>query len=89
MHAMPTGEHREHEPIEKSRSVPEDDLVEVEESDFLRQRQEERRLAKAVTGASEEVFAKVWDNPDDAEYDRLSVRQHRLPSAERFPRPLF
>jgi hypothetical protein len=39
--------------------------------DFLRQRQDERRLAKAVTGASEAAFAKVWDNPDDAEYDRL------------------
>jgi hypothetical protein len=71
MHAIPTGEHREHEPIEKSRRVPEDDLVEVEDSDFLRQHQEERQLAKAVTGASEEVFAKVWDNPDDAAYDRL------------------
>jgi hypothetical protein len=63
---------REQDLIEKIRRLPEDKLVEVEDFvDFLRQRQEERRLAKAVTGASEAAFAKVWDNPDDAEYDRL------------------
>ena len=46
--------------------------MEVEDFvDFLRQREEERRFAKAMTGASEAAFAKVWDNPNDAEYDRL------------------
>ena len=39
--------------------------------DFLCQRHEERQLAQAMTGASEPAFTKVWDNPDDAEYDRL------------------
>jgi hypothetical protein len=36
---------------------------------FLRQREAERRLAKVVSGASEAVFAKVWDDPDDAGHD--------------------
>jgi hypothetical protein len=63
---------REQDLIDKIRRLPEDKLAEVEDFvDFLRQRQEERRLAQAVTGASEAAFAKVWDNPDDAEYDRL------------------
>jgi hypothetical protein len=63
---------REQDLIEKIRRLPEDKLAEVEDFvDFLRQRQEEARLAQAVTGASEAAFAKVWDNPDDAEYDRL------------------
>jgi hypothetical protein len=69
---MPAGERRDRELIEKIRSLPADKVVEVENFvDFLRQREEERRLAKAVTGASEAAFAKVWDNADDAEYDRL------------------
>jgi Protein of unknown function (DUF2281) len=63
---------REQDLIDKIRRLPEDKLAEVEDFvDFLRQRQEEARLAQAVTGASEAAFAKVWDNPDDAEYDRL------------------
>jgi hypothetical protein len=69
---MPAGRSRDRELIEKIRSLPADQVAEVESFvDFLRQRVAERRLAKAVTGASETPFAKVWDNPDDAEYDRL------------------
>jgi hypothetical protein len=77
---MPAGERREQDLIEKIRRLPEDKLAEVEDFvDFLRQRQEERRLAQAMTGASEAAFAKVWDNPEDAEYDRLCVRRHTRP----------
>jgi hypothetical protein len=36
---MPAGKRREREPIEKSRRLPADKLVEVEDCDFLRQRQ--------------------------------------------------
>jgi hypothetical protein len=69
---MPAGKRRDRELIEKIRSLPADKVVEVEDFvDFLRQREEERRPAKVVTSASEVAFAKVWDNPDDAEYDRL------------------
>ena len=63
---------REQDLIEKIRRLPADKLAEVEDFvDFLRQRQVERRLAQAVAVASEAAFAKVWDNPDDTEYDRL------------------
>jgi hypothetical protein len=69
---MAASKRRDRELIEKIRSLPADKVVEVEDFvDFLRQREKERRLAKAVTSASEAAFAKVWDNPDDAEYDRL------------------
>ena len=69
---MPAGKRRDQELIEKIRSLPGDKLTEFEDFvDLLHQREEERRLGKAVTSASEAAFAKVWDNPDDAEYDRL------------------
>jgi len=69
---MPPGKRRDRELIEKIRSLPADKVGEVEDFvDFLRQREEARRLAQAVSGASEAAFAKVWDNSDDAEYDRL------------------
>ena len=60
---MPAGKRREQDLIEKIRKLPEDKLAEVENFvDFLPQRQEERQLAQAVTGASEPAFGKVWDN---------------------------
>ena len=69
---MPAGKHREQGLVEKIRSLPADKLAEVGDFvDILRQREEERRLAQSMTGASEAAFAKLWDNPDDAEYDRL------------------
>ena len=33
--------------------------------------EEDRRLSQAVTQLSEDALRKVWDNPEDAEYDRL------------------
>jgi hypothetical protein len=63
---MPAGRRSEQELIDKIRSLPADKVEDF--VDFLRQRQEERQLSKAVTAASEASFARV---PDDAEYDRL------------------
>lgn len=59
--------------LEKLRHLPSEQLVEVEHFvDFLTQRQaEEHRLTRAATQAAEPAFAKIWDNPDDADYDRL------------------
>jgi hypothetical protein len=69
---MPTPNRSEEELIEKIKSLPPDKLSEVEDFvDFLRQRGEDRRLARAVTKLSEDAFRKVWDHPDDADYDRL------------------
>ena len=49
-----------------------DRVAEVEDFvDFLRARAEERRLVDAASRLSEPSLQEVWDNPDDAEYDRL------------------
>jgi hypothetical protein len=34
-------------------------------------RSHERRLTRAATKLSQDAFTEVWDNPDDADYDRL------------------
>jgi hypothetical protein len=58
--------------IEKIRALPPERIAEVEDFvDFLRQRDEDRLLVRAASKLSENAFQNVWDNPDDAEYDRL------------------
>ena len=58
--------------IEKIRSLPPEKAAEVEDFvDFLRQRSDENRLSQAAAKLSEEAFAEVWDNPEDAVYDEL------------------
>ena len=62
----------EQELLEKIRRLPPDKAAEVEDFiDFLAQRHSEQELARAATRLSEDAFARVWDNEDDAEYDRL------------------
>lgn len=36
-----------------------------------RELREDRLVTRAATKLSEGAFRQVWDNPDDAEYDRL------------------
>ena len=63
---------REQDLIEKIRRLPDDKLAEVEDFvDFLRSRETDQLLTRAAAQASEPAFKAVWDNPDDAEYDRL------------------
>jgi hypothetical protein len=58
--------------LAKIRALPPERVAEVEDFvDFLRLRDEEQRLTGAATKLSEIAFAKVWENPDDADYDRL------------------
>ena len=58
--------------IEKIRSLRPERVAEVEDFvDFLRQRDEDRRLVQAAAKLSENAFQEVWDNTDDADYDRL------------------
>ena len=58
--------------IEKIRLLPPAKVSEVEDFiDFLCQRDADRRLSRAATKLSESAFARVWDNPDDADYDQL------------------
>ena len=52
--------------------LPEEKLGEVEDFvDFLRLRSEDRRLTEAAGRLSEDALRRVWDNPDDADYDQL------------------
>lgn len=58
--------------LAKLKSLPPQRLAEVEDFvDFLRSRDDDSRLTTSASAASHASFAKVWDNDDDAEYDRL------------------
>jgi len=58
--------------IQKIRSLPPERVTEVEDFvDFLKARDQDVALSQAVSRMSEEALRKVWDNPDDAEYDNL------------------
>ncbi len=60
--------------LDKIRNLSYDKIIEVEDFiDFLYQRQtdSEQNLVIAATKLSEASFSKVWDNPEDAEYDNL------------------
>lgn len=58
--------------IDKIKQLPPRRLAEVEDFvDFLRARDDEQRLTRAASKASEASFAQVWDNDEDAAYDRM------------------
>lgn len=58
--------------VQKLRTLRPERLDEVEDFiDFLSQREDDRQLTRAAMSASEAALTAVWDNPDDAEYDRL------------------
>ena len=69
---MSKPDHNDEELLRKLRSLPPEKLAEVEDFvDFLRYRNEDAKLATAASRMSEDAFRKVWDNPEDADYDRL------------------
>ena len=58
--------------IEKIRTLPPERIAEVEDFvDFLRQRSADIQLTQAAAKLSEESFQKVWNNPEDDDYDKL------------------
>ena len=58
--------------FDKIKQLPPQRMAEVEDFvDFLRAREDEHRLTHAAAKASEASFAKVWDNDEDAAYDRM------------------
>jgi hypothetical protein len=58
--------------MEKINALPPEKVVEVEDFvDFLRVRAQDRGLTRAASHMSQDVFRKVWDNPNDAAYDHL------------------
>jgi hypothetical protein len=69
---VPTPHQSNDELFEKIRSLSPDRLAKVEKFvDILRQRGDDSELSIAALKVSEDAFRRVWDNPDDAEYDRL------------------
>ena len=60
--------------LDKIRKLSDEKVIEVEDFiNFLCQQQtdSEHNLTIAATKLSEASFSKVWDNPEDAEYDNL------------------
>jgi hypothetical protein len=58
--------------IEKIKQLPPQRMAEVEDFvDFLRAREGDQQLTRTAAKASEPSFATVWDNEDDAVYDRI------------------
>jgi len=58
--------------IEKLKKLSLEQIQQVENLiDALSQDNTERELTVLSTKLSESVFAKIWDNPEDAEYDNL------------------
>jgi hypothetical protein len=58
--------------LAKIRRLPPERVSEVEDFvEFLCQKDAERQLVRAAGKLSEGALARVWDNPDDAEYDKL------------------
>lgn len=64
--------HREQQLVNKIRNLPPEKIAVVEDFvEFLRYRDDDILLTAAAAKLSEKSFQKVWDNPDDAEYDNL------------------
>ncbi len=58
--------------LEKIRQlVPEQIFIVENFIDFLSQQRKDVNLTLAATKLSEPALQKIWDNPDDAEYDQL------------------
>ncbi len=58
--------------IEKLKHLSPARLAEVADFiDFIQQRDQDKRLRQDYAQASEATFNKVWDNDDDAIYDKL------------------
>lgn len=63
---------REEDLLGKLLTLPPEKFSEVEDFiDFLRARQDDRLIVASAGRLSEDALRRVWDNPDDAEYDRL------------------
>ena len=58
--------------FDKIKQLPPQRMAEVEDFvDFLRAREDDPRVTHAAAKASEASFAHVWDNDEDAAYDRM------------------
>ena len=58
--------------LEKLKGLRPERIAEVEDFvDFLKTRDEERSIVQAAGSVAEESLSRIWNNADDAEYDRL------------------
>lgn len=58
--------------IQKIHALPPEKVAEVEDFvDFLFNRLENSHLTRMASKLAENCFTQVWDNQEDAEYDRL------------------
>lgn len=58
--------------IEKIKKLPPERLAELEDFvDFLRLRENDQQLSQAASQTSQPSFNAVWDNDEDAAYDRI------------------
>jgi len=58
--------------IQKIRSLSQEKIKEVEDFiDFLTYKEKKEGLTYRAAKAAEPSFQRVWDNPEDAEYDQL------------------
>jgi Tfp pilus assembly protein PilN len=57
---------------DKLQTLSQERIKEVEDFiDFLWQRDENHQLTQLAMNASQSTLNNIWDNTDDAEYDRL------------------
>lgn len=58
--------------VQKLQTLTPNRINEVEDFiDFLSQRDTDQQLTQAAMAASESTLNAIWDNADDAEYDKL------------------
>lgn len=58
--------------LEKLKGLRRERIAEVEDFvDFLKGRDDERGLTQAAGTLAGESLRKIWDNADDADYDRI------------------
>ncbi len=58
--------------VQKLQTLTPSRINEVEDFiDFLSQRDTDQQLIQAAMTVSEPTLETIWNNPDDAEYDRL------------------
>ena len=58
--------------FDKIRRLPPEKVAVIEDFvEFLGYRSEENNLVKSASKLSEKSFSEIWDNPEDAEYDKL------------------
>ena len=74
--------------LDKIKQLPPQRMAEVEDFvDFLRSREDERRLVSAAAEASAPSFAQVWNNDEDAAFEQPKSKAAKVRRAGPATRP--